>query len=208
MSLLAFGFVMADASSDSAGATASPFRHTSYLSVDWSSAPFPIGAPEHRPLEWEEFVKTLGEALVDPQTLQVTESMQPNYVRAGGGEKQWRWIQNHQDIAATEGEHDEPAAPSSRKCPKLERQPYSTQAEPAAPAVDRLAVDSFEKQVKSVVMFQDAEAEPDFETIMAELAFSDDAAMDGQERASINGEEAKQFLGNVFGSFPSKHHGR
>ena len=86
--------------------------------------------------------------------------------------------------------------------------PYGTQAEPAAPVVDRLAVDSFENQVNSIVMFQDEEAKPDFETIMAELAFSDDAAMDGQERASINGEEAKQFLGNVFGNFPSNHHGR
>ena len=134
--------------------------------------------------------------------------MQPEYFRAGGGEKQWRWIQKQQDIAATEGEHDEPAAPSSPKCPKMRCQPYGTQAEPAAPAVDRLAVDSFENQVKSAVMFQDSEAEPDFETIMAELGFSDDAAMDGQERASVNGEEAKQFLGSVLGSFLSKHQRR
>ena len=198
---------MADASSDSAGATASAIQ-LFYANVDWSPAFFPTGAAERRPLEWEEFVKTLGEALVDPQTLQVAESMQPEYLRAGGEEKQWRWIQKQQDIAATEGEHDEPAAPSSPKRPKVERQPYGTQAEPAAPAVDRLAVDSFENQVKSAVMFQDSEAEPDFKTIMAELGFSDDAAMDRQERASINGEEAKQFLGNVLGSFPSKHHGR
>ena len=57
-----FGFAMADASSDSAGAAASAFQHTLYLSnadVDLSPAFFPTGAPERRPLEWEEFVKTL-----------------------------------------------------------------------------------------------------------------------------------------------------